>query len=658
MAVKSFATLCPLLKNDVLLDVLHHQDDNHVIVTSKRSGVTTHEVSNQKVLSSWKLSENKGHEITSPAVYNKESGTYHMVINYKEIWTWTDNTNNLEKSKKIKTSYKIHRLFSLEGHGTVVLLENGAACLLSELKDKQLIGRITAGETLHWWHVGTLGQTLYVLFVTLDTEGKVRLYQQWFPPSGAVENVSQLKRETDDNQFVSCTIQNYKDQLKILSLWSDGCLCSCVVSPSTDFKIELKNLHLIPNLGSKPFIVALGASHIAVSDMTNAQQPKQDGIGVWDSKYGTLQEWTVFPDPTNRGQAIYKQDHNLYIPSSNALWVCDYENKESNLKMSLGKYPSTDTNASLTAVWDVEDMINQKAPNASCIDLLQQLIDPNKTSSPEEFKDVFAQFFKMSHKESNRHLLSAKNVGILLNRIIGERGFLEHTRLQFKQLLDKKTIGFSVCPLLFERLMERNSLELMSFCLEKVQNIPEGVALQCLQYFLRKQDSDFKGDKGKLKEYEKITELAATDLSCPFEESKAIAINHIIKLPFNDIFLLESMRKLEYSEALLILKHMHYLLGSLSAEMATTQRHNTAAPSMLQVVQWMCIVLDAHFTQFVISSDARNILADLHSISQEQMQFWDDLQSLEGVLSQLKKKSSLPQKQTMGIYRIEMLHIP
>ena len=69
----------------------------------------------------------------------------------------------------------------------------------------------------------------------------------------------------------------------------------------------------------------------------------------------------------------------------------------------------------------------------------------------------------------------------------------------------------------------------------------------------------------------------------------------------------------------------------------------------------MNIVVDAHFTQLVLSPAAHPLLVELHQVIQNQVHFIDELISLEAILTQLEEKCALPKSREVGVYCIEVI---
>ena len=118
-------------------------------------------------------------------------------------------------------------------------------------------------------------------------------------------------------------------------------------------------------------------------------------------------------------------------------------------------------------------------------------------------------------------------------------------------------------------------------------------------------------------------------------------------------FLVECIRILSFTNVLMLVEYLYYLLTKGPDEIEEVVNN----PKLTQVVDWLCGVLDGHFTQLIISPDARVVLVNLHSIVESQVKFYDDLLSLDVLLQQLKSRCAIPQNKMVGQYCIEVLHI-
>ena len=78
---------------------------------------------------------------------------------------------------------------------------------------------------------------------------------------------------------------------------SDGCLQSLPIGGSSD---QAQTLHHVPNITNNTLMISIDSTHVALSAICSKSQEK--GIGIWDTKYGTLLTWRKYPEDSEQHQ--------------------------------------------------------------------------------------------------------------------------------------------------------------------------------------------------------------------------------------------------------------------------------------------------------------------------------------------------------------------
>eukprot|EP00058_Branchiostoma_floridae_P013837 XP_002599325.1 hypothetical protein BRAFLDRAFT_64320 [Branchiostoma floridae] len=104
---------------------------------------------------------------------------------------------------------------------------------------------------------------------------------------------------------------------------------------------------------------------------------------------------------------------------------------------------------------------------------------------------------------------------------------------------------------------------------------------------------------------------------------------------------------------------LRYLQYKLTSAPAPSQGQQGSVLSVDQVVDWLCALVDAHFTQLVLTPESRDVLLGLHEVVRQRLQFYQGLNDLDALLAQLKDKSVplVTKKQDESLYSIRTIQI-
>lgn len=192
-----------------------------------------------------------------------------------------------------------------------------------------------------------------------------------------------------------------------------------------------------------------------------------------------------------------------------------------------------------------------------------------------------------------------------------------------KQVTDLMKEGCSeaeICRQIFPKLMEKRDLSTISNCINVFTDIPEAVTIQLLSFCLKQ-----------------IVETDNIDIM--FEKlgrKRTTLLDKILTIPYSDVLLLPHLRSgLKLDQVIILLQYLCYLLSEKGHDLPpldTTQ-------SEKKVIDWGCLLLDAHYQQLLLSKDAKIIeylnyfkaLIDAYSLCM------DDYKKLQPILFQIKK---------------------
>lgn len=78
---------------------------------------------------------------------------------------------------------------------------------------------------------------------------------------------------------------------------------------------------------------------------------------------------------------------------------------------------------------------------------------------------------------------------------------------------------------------------------------------------------------------------------------------------------------------------------------------------MTQLMDWVSLLLDAHFTVLVMAPEATDLLIHLYKFVAGQVRVASQLGKLQGSLLELQKIHKMKQSQEIGQYSIEIIEI-
>ncbi|XP_053156486.1 nucleolar protein 11 isoform X2 [Hemicordylus capensis] len=332
---------------------------------------------------------------------------------------------------------------------------------------------------------------------------------------------------------------------------------------------------------------------------------------------------------------------------------------------------------------------------------VEQLLLSIKDSSQNIIEERLMKFLSNTQMQdfqtSVGHVVSA-----LVKRCKTEQSFYPSSCLV--HLIQTQGLSYSMCPDLMAVALEKTDVHLLQICLQKFPDIPEGVTCACLRTFLSIGDDDLTEMNVNLDSVAGYTDIAlnsnvgkqSKDLDryparsirmvtpiqngfsselpedgscdtnliqkspvmntselCPVGPHKAALLNAILHSAYSETFLLPHLKELSAEQVILFLQYLQYLYVKCSEE-ATTELPRILSLTINQIMDWICLVLDAHFTVVVMLPEARGLLSKLHKFVRAQVRLYSELNKIEGSLKELQK---IQHTKDAGLYSIEVLKL-
>ncbi|KAK2919160.1 nucleolar protein 11-like [Channa argus] len=457
--------------------------------------------------------------------------------------------------------------------------------------------------------------------------------------------------------------------------------------------------------------LVLDEAHVAVVGVPHPSAgASKDFLCIWNTNFQTLQAGKEMAGKIY-GQ-LWHISNKLFIPHGKTLSVIPYECPKSSLASALGKLrqaKSEEAKAPASVPSWNNILHGEKAQQSRTVETRKTRTNRKTQSTPTLTIDQVLELIKTApveevQKEVEGLLSRVDTQGLqssvgqlalaLVSRSLGDPAF--YTPITLSQLVHTQCLCHSLCPDLVLLALERKDYFLCQLCLQFFPDVPEAVTCACLKAFISMSDNDAEkanldpdsisfmetfisrkrdpavsqngfsptslevdlpqalgGSNVKTRE-EKEKTPAPTEQMCPVGLHKAVLLNEVLQTAYSDTFLLPHLKDLSSQHVVLFLQYLQFLYQKYSQE-ASPQIDGLRSPSLTQIMDWVCLVLDAHFTVLVMTPEARGLLLNLHSFVKSQVRLVSELGKIEGSLQELNKMKM--KMKDFGQYSIEVIEL-
>ncbi|KAJ3614094.1 hypothetical protein NHX12_017671 [Muraenolepis orangiensis] len=666
-------------------------DTDHVVVTDSARSVTLYKVSDQKPLGSWAVKQ--GQILSCPAVYNTGTKEYVTVSDSKVIRIWKAEDLLLDKAFKATLSSNVWRVHCIPGGGeAAVLFAQGAVRLLDTLltAPQQPIEEVLGQQETIRWSASVAAETQHVVIFSTEQKGSHFLYVQSLKSNSR----QKFHLEPEDGglaplSFSAC----YRKHgiISLLYLYPNGRVYQSAVSVHRPPAVEEAGL-VVPLPRTQLLCLTVGANllkaasalfldedHIAV---VGAPHPTAPGTGtnflcIWNTNFQTLQAVKEMSGQLY-GQ-LWCYAGRLFIPNGCSLTVIPYECPKSSLASALGKLKNA--GAEDTTV-------------PACVPSWNSIFDgetppppaPKKRSrstpsASEVQKEVEAPLSPaIPAREQQQPSLGQLSCS-LVSRSVADPTFYDPDTLA--AMVRTRCLCHSMCPELLPLALEMRDYPLAQLCLQSFQDVPESVTCCCLKTFLsapddhvettsrkpgglssnvgipasQERDTKLNGfnPAGEPGDHDHPEETPSRPVhTCPVGPRKAALLDEILQTAHTDAYLLPHLKDLSPQQVMLFLQYMQFLYVKLSTQECIEQKDTSRAPTLTQVMDWVCLLLDAHFTVLVMTPEARGLLVNLHHFVKSQVKLFSELGKLEGSLQEIH---NMREEKQIGQYSIQVIQL-
>ncbi|XP_068176716.1 nucleolar protein 11-like isoform X2 [Antennarius striatus] len=456
--------------------------------------------------------------------------------------------------------------------------------------------------------------------------------------------------------------------------------------------------------------LVLDDAHIAVVGVPHPSAGAgKDYLCIWNTNFQAVQAGKEMSGKIY-GQ-LWTYSNKLFIPHGKTLSVIPYECLMVSLASALGKLKQHKTEAPASVPsWNIilhgekaqpprtvetrKTRTSRKSQSVSCL-TIDQVLELVKTAPVDEVQKEVEGLLARTDLQG-LHPSVGQIASTLVSRSLADPTF--YTQRTLVQLVNTQSLCHSVCPDLVLLALERKDYFLCQLCLQFFPDIPEVVTCACLKAFISMPDVD--AEKASLepdsvsfmesliaKEDDQVglqngfsptaydedrsdtlvgsgtviqtraedkekTSTPSQDI-CPVSLNKAVLLNEVLMTPYSGTFLLPHLKDLSSQQVILFLRYLQFLYLKYSQD-AFLHVSGVRSPTLTQVMDWVSLLLDAHFTVLVMTPEAKGLLLNFHRFVKSQVRLVSELGKIEGGLQEL---SNLKVKKDVGQYSIEVIEL-
>ncbi|XP_006833795.1 PREDICTED: nucleolar protein 11 [Chrysochloris asiatica] len=698
---------------DGLLGVEQSDKTDQFLVTDSGRTVILYKVSDQKPLGSWSVKQ--GQVITCPAVCNFQTGEYIVVHDNKVLRIWNNEDVNLDKVFKATLSADVYRIHSVQGSEPLVLFRSGAVrgleALLAEPQQK-IETVISNDEMIKWTKVFMIVKHPVLIFIT-EKHGNYFVYVHMFH-SHTLSKYTLLHGQEEKSVIQNFTASVHRKFISLVTLTSGRRIYETLIpthpkDPETS-QVLVRTLLLKAAVSGDArngvAVSILDHDHIAV--LGTLPSTTKECLSVWNIKFQTLQASKELPQGTSHQLWYYGE--NLFMLHGKFLTVIPYKCEVSSLAGALGKLKHSqdpDTHAVPHFVnWETPQEYELESWNSETskrilrtrnIEMnLQPAISASKQlllaikNDTEKHIEVELRKFLAIKQTPDFHTIIGDIITGLLGRCKAEPSFYPRNCLM--QLIQTHVLSYSLCPDLMGVALEKTDVQLLQLCLQQFPDIPESITCTCLQLFLSIDDNslheadintesvfDYSStiQDEKMEEATEIIEngfkpeednysncgkelkekpLKTTEetTSSPVTPKRAALLNAVLHSAYSEAFLVPHLKDIPAQHTTLFLRYLHFLYLKCSANAPMTLP-GVHPPTLNQIMDWICLLLDANFTVVVMIPEAKRLLISLYKFVKAQISVYSELNKIEVSFRELQKLNQ--EKNNTELYSIEVLEL-
>ncbi|CAL4155689.1 unnamed protein product, partial [Meganyctiphanes norvegica] len=625
-SLQASSFLCSDFTTRNLLGVTE-DDSQHSLITC-RGVVRRYNVSDRKQVGSW--TTKSWNPFTAAAVRDTKSGKIIAVINKTSLTQWNNDDDNIDNVKKYNFKDAIERLV-VAGEQVYVVFVNGRVKELSAAFKSRKINSDPLLEE---------GQVIQDVWVLPDIKKSVVLSTG---PDGYQLSCMSL---SDDNVEYERFPLHYHDAAltgvcvvnpaRLITLWSTGDLCNYDLGSFNGMRCPGVKMATVKELciTRNTKLLPLSEQHMAIIGMDKAGEGGM--VALWDLTFSMVvssRKLKMYHDPP----LGWLTSESIVVTDGAALVLLPYTLSQSSLATVFGSKISECTAAMTDACvgWD------------------------NDGPKPEALSTLY------SEKSPTLQLaIRDLNKGVLAESLIAKE--------------------------LVPVLLQRKQPKLIDEMLSTFESVPESSLVDILDFYIKSSDSVF--DNILTQTLPSLPPMPEPDpdreepvAKNPFSAAKGYFICHVLRRPFTTTQLVQELPRMTFSNALLLIQYLHFLLttgqaglhadgtcteliatnfqglipNTVSASQDEDSKSSPVFPSVSVCSQWLSYLLDTHYHQLVMTSEVdihKLLLACLQDITMLR-DFLEALEDTQPLVKRVMEGKVLPTTQAAAAYSMERLII-
>eukprot|EP00742_Colponemidia_sp_Colp-10_P005370 GILJ01005738.1.p1 GENE.GILJ01005738.1~~GILJ01005738.1.p1 ORF type:complete len:779 (+),score=141.39 GILJ01005738.1:83-2338(+) len=212
-------------------------------------------------------------------------------------------------------------------------------------------------------------------------------------------------------------------------------------------------------------------------------------------------------------------------------------------------------------------------------------------------------------------------------------------------------------------LIENRQLSLLEMVLTHVHDIDESNLVKLLRFFLSGMETSLAEEhiKGKAKERE-ADPMTIGGIQLEGDTANEAFLYLVLSAPRNDVFLHTALSSLTLQETKVLLSYLRKWIIRFSKKhdkqikLQNKNRHKQRLPSFAQIIDWVSIVMDSHFTELILVPDFKPLLLDIQRLIAYQIRYCESIEGLKGCMSHFIHRVEMPAA-PIPDYSIEMLQL-
>jgi len=629
-SLQAASFLCSDFTTRNLLGVTE-DDSQHSLITC-RGVVKRYNVSDRKQVGSW--TTKSWNPFTTAAVRDTKSGKIIAVINKTSLTQWTDDEDNIDNLKKYNFKDDIERLV-VAGEQVYIVFVNGRVKELSEaLKSRKINSDPLLEE----------GEVIQEAWVLPDINRSVVLCTG---PDGF--QLSCMSLSDQDNVEYERIPLHYHDAMltgvcvvnpaRLITLWSTGDLCNYDLGSFSGMHCPGLKMATVKELWitRNTKILPLSEQHMAIISMDNAGEGGM--VSLWDLTFSMVvstRKLKMYHDPP----LGWLTSESIVTTDGAALVLLPYTLSQSSLATVFGSKISGCT----------------AAMNDACVGW------DNDGPVPEALSTIYSD-----KSFALQQVIRDLNKGVIAESLIAKE--------------------------LVQALLQKKQLKLIDEMLSTFESVPESSLVDILDFYIRSSDTVF--DNILKRDLPSPPPLPESELDSeepvaknPFSAAKGYFICHVLRRPFTTTQLVQELPRMTFSNALLLIQYLHYLLttgqyanlhtdvstctelttsnfegllipNTPASQNETTKSSGPVFPSVSVCSQWLSYLLDTHYHQLVMTSEVeihKLLLACMQDVAMLK-EFLEALEDTQPLVKRVIEGKVLPTTQAAAGYSMERLII-